>query len=98
MVGIERNDRKQNIACRLRVHCNILLLVVVDLRLLGAAVRRARKDRGLTLRVLAESAGLSERFLSDLEAGRGNIAITRLAAVAEVLDVPLAALVASLEA
>lgn len=44
-------------------------------------------------REAAERAGLSPRFYSELEAGRANIAYTRLAAVARALDVTPARLV-----
>lgn len=60
---------------------------------LGARVRRLRADRGLTAREVAERAGLSLRFYGQLEAGAANIAFTRLAAVAQALEVPLAQLV-----
>ncbi len=40
---------------------------------------------------------MSERFLSDLERGVGNISVARLLSVAEALDVPLAELVAPLD-
>jgi XRE family aerobic/anaerobic benzoate catabolism transcriptional regulator len=42
---------------------------------------------------LSRSAGLSPRYLSELEKGRGNISILRLAALARALGVPLARLV-----
>jgi XRE family aerobic/anaerobic benzoate catabolism transcriptional regulator len=44
-------------------------------------------DLGLTARELAERSGLSRRFVSELEAGRGNISIGRLASVALALKV-----------
>ena len=47
---------------------------------------------GWTLREIAERSGVSARFLTDLEAGRGNISVTRLADVARALDVPIASL------
>ena len=50
---------------------------------------------GLTAKQLAERAGLSPRFVSDLENGRANIAVGRLSAVADVLGVDLGELVAS---
>ncbi len=50
---------------------------------------------GLTARQLAERAGLSARFISDLENGRANIAIGRLSVVADVLGVDVGELVAS---
>jgi XRE family transcriptional regulator, aerobic/anaerobic benzoate catabolism transcriptional regulator len=52
---------------------------------LGAAVRAQRTERALTLRALAEVAGVSERFLIQLEAGEGNISVARLEDVAEAL-------------
>jgi XRE family aerobic/anaerobic benzoate catabolism transcriptional regulator len=61
---------------------------------LGARTRRARARRGLLAREVAERAGLSPRFYSMLEAGRANIAISRLADVAAALGVPLVELVA----
>jgi XRE family transcriptional regulator, aerobic/anaerobic benzoate catabolism transcriptional regulator len=55
------------------------------LRDLGAAVRARRSELGLTMRVLAQKAGVSERFLVQLEAGEGNISVARLEDVAEGL-------------
>jgi len=46
-----------------------------------------------TARRLAAESGLSPRFVSELEAGRGNISIGRLASVARALDVDVARLV-----
>jgi XRE family aerobic/anaerobic benzoate catabolism transcriptional regulator len=51
----------------------------------------------MTLRELAEASGLSQRFVSQLEAGEANIAIGRLASVAKALDVSLADLVSEEE-
>lgn len=61
----------------------------------GANVRRLRLERGWTLRGLAERSGLSPRFVSQLEAGQGNIAIGRLAGVADAYGVPLEQLVSA---
>ena len=69
-----------------------------SLRPLGDAIRRARQHAGYTIKTLAERSGLSPRFLSDLEKGRGNISIGRLWAVGRALDRPLADLVAPLDA
>jgi len=65
---------------------------------LGDSVRRRRREQGLTLSDLAARSGLSARFLSDLERGRGNISIARLMAVAGALEVPLSELVEPLDA
>ncbi|MGM0578556.1 MAG: shikimate kinase [Myxococcota bacterium] len=62
------------------------------LRNLGARVRDRRHDVDLTVKALAAASGLSVRYLVELENGRGNISVGRLAQVAEALDVPLPAL------
>lgn len=72
------------------VHDGSKLLVA-----LGERVRALRQERGLTLRELSRSAGLSERFLSDLESGRANISVLNLEAVAQVLGATPASLLAS---
>jgi XRE family aerobic/anaerobic benzoate catabolism transcriptional regulator len=55
----------------------------------GTRVRRLRKKQGLSGKALAEAAGLSPRFIAQLEAGQANIAIGRLEKVALVLGVSL---------
>lgn len=65
---------------------------------LADRVRRLRKERGLTARALAERAGISLRFVAQLEAGQANIAVLRLEAVARALGVSPAALIAEPEA
>jgi XRE family aerobic/anaerobic benzoate catabolism transcriptional regulator len=65
------------------------------LRDLGAAVRARRTELGLTMRVLAKKAGVSERFLVQLEAGDGNISVARLEDVAEGLGTTGAELLAT---
>jgi XRE family aerobic/anaerobic benzoate catabolism transcriptional regulator len=64
------------------------------LEALGERVRALRQERGLTLRELSRAAGLSERFLSDLESGRANISVLNLEAVAGALGSSAAALLA----
>jgi len=59
---------------------------------LGSRVRRLRGARGLTQRQLAEQAGLSLRFLGQLEAGRANVSLARLAELADALGVSLVTL------
>ncbi len=61
---------------------------------LGRRVRAARAARGFTLADLAVRSGVSPRFLSDLEAGRGNISVVRLSAVARALGVRIDRLLA----
>jgi len=64
---------------------------------IGNRVRTRRTSMGWTLREIAERSGVSSRFLSDLEAGKGNISVARLADVARALDVPIVSLLPSEE-
>jgi XRE family aerobic/anaerobic benzoate catabolism transcriptional regulator len=65
------------------------------LQRIGARVRKARAERGMTRKLLARHSGVSERHLAELEAGRGNVSILLLRQVAEALNVHLAALVSA---
>ena len=74
---------------------NIVAAMAPDLlRSLGQRARARRLERGWTLREIAERSGVSTRFLVQLEAGRGNISVRRLADVARALEVTPAALIA----
>lgn len=59
---------------------------------LGQRVKLLRARRGMTRRVLADEADVSERHLANLESGTGNVSILVLAQVAHALDCPLAEL------
>jgi XRE family aerobic/anaerobic benzoate catabolism transcriptional regulator len=59
---------------------------------IGEQVRLARAKRGMTRRQLAQESGASERYLAQIEAGRGNPSVTILNAIAAALDLPAAAL------
>lgn len=62
------------------------------LRTVGSQVRRRRAERGLRREDLAAAAGISGRFLTDVEAGRANISVANLARLARALDTQPAAL------
>ena len=55
------------------------------LDVLARRVRQARDARRWTIRELAERSGLSVRFLVQVEAGRGNISVRKLAGLAHAL-------------
>ncbi len=55
-------------------------------------MRARRAERELTLHGLSERAGVSERFLAQLEAGQGNISVARLCDVARALGTTAAQL------
>ena len=63
------------------------------LRKLGERVRDARARHGMTRRMLAHDSGVSERYLAQLESGRGNLSIVLLRRVAAAIDVELSSLV-----
>jgi XRE family transcriptional regulator, aerobic/anaerobic benzoate catabolism transcriptional regulator len=63
----------------------------------GAHVRALRTTADLTRRQLALSSGLSERFLSQLELGQGNISLARFAALATALQTTPATLLSAVE-
>jgi DNA-binding XRE family transcriptional regulator len=54
------------------------------LRQLGNRVREMRALRGMSRRELARRSGLSERFVAQIEAGKGNVSIVRLLRIALV--------------
>ena len=54
---------------------------------LGGRVRAWRARRGMTRRALATDSGLSERFLADVESGKGNVSINSLEAAARALNI-----------
>ena len=51
----------------------------------GSRVRALRREHGWSRKVLAERAGLSERFLAEVESGRGNPSLRSLLEIAEAL-------------
>jgi XRE family aerobic/anaerobic benzoate catabolism transcriptional regulator len=56
---------------------------------MGRQVREARERRGMARKVLSQNAGVSERYLAQLEAGEGNASVLLLRSVARALGMPL---------
>ncbi len=65
-----------------------------ELAALGAFIRAQRLATGRSLRDLAETTGVSNAYLSQLERGRHEPSLRVLRAVADALGVPLATLLA----
>lgn len=59
---------------------------------LAEKVRGLRRQRQLSIRSLAQAAGLSERFVAQVESGSGNISVKNLACLAKALEVTPSAL------
>ena len=58
--------------------------------LVGARIRRRRRERSLTLAQVAEATGLNVGYLSQVENDKASPSLETLAALAEALDVPIA--------
>jgi XRE family aerobic/anaerobic benzoate catabolism transcriptional regulator len=64
------------------------------LAFLGKRVRELRNRRGMTRKMVAREADVSERHLAQVESGEGNISVLLLQRLAGALNVPLANLFA----
>jgi transcriptional regulator with XRE-family HTH domain len=67
-------------------------------RRVGERVRELRADRGLTQLQLAERSGISRPSIANVEAGRQNVSLRQLCALATALGVEVADLVAEVTA
>jgi XRE family aerobic/anaerobic benzoate catabolism transcriptional regulator len=67
------------------------------LRAVGLRVRNCRVRRNLSRKELARNSGVSERYLAELESGRGNISILLLRQVSVALGLPLSDLLSETE-
>jgi transcriptional regulator with XRE-family HTH domain len=61
--------------------------------IVGSNIRTCRTNAGMTLEQLAEKAGMSWPYLSEVERGRENISLDKLARLAQALNVRLSRLV-----
>ncbi len=64
------------------------------LRAFGERIRGERARRGMSRKLLAHHAGISERYLTQLESGKGNVSLLLLRHIAAALGLPLSRLVA----
>ena len=60
---------------------------------MGRHVRDVRERRGMARKVLSQNAGVSERYLAQLEAGEGNASVLLLRSVARALGLPVTELI-----
>lgn len=59
------------------------------MNLIGSNIRKARKNKKLTLKALASRTNISVSFLSSIERGERTANLNTLKSIAEVLDVPI---------
>src|SRR5664279_3505570 len=67
------------------------------LTLLGQRVRTMRGLRGMSRKVLAKVSGISERYIAQLESGKGNVSIVLLRRVSNAMGAHLEDLIPSAE-
>ena len=65
----------------------------IYLRRLGERVRTLRNQRGMSRKMLAQHAQVSERYLAQLEVGKGNCSIVLLRRIARAIGLPVTQLV-----
>jgi HTH-type transcriptional regulator / antitoxin HipB len=63
--------------------------VTTTVQELGAAVRDARRQQGLDQLLLADLAGVSDRFIRDLEHGKPTVRLQEVLRVLEALGLTL---------
>ena len=63
------------------------------LRQVGERVRTLRNQRGMTRKALVQHARISERYLAQLELGKGNCSIVLLRRIARAIGVPVTQMV-----
>lgn len=64
---------------------------------LGQRVRTLRGRAGMSRKVLAKVSGISERYIAQLESGKGNVSIVLLRRVANAMGAPLDTLIPGAE-
>ncbi len=63
------------------------------LRAFGERIRAERARRGMSRKLFAHHAGMSERYITQIETGKGNISLVLLRHVANALGLPLSRIV-----
>jgi transcriptional regulator with XRE-family HTH domain len=61
-------------------------------QIFGRNLRRVRRDKNLTQEELSHATGLMQSYVSEIEAGKRNVSIDAIEAIAKVLKVSLAQL------
>lgn len=65
---------------------------MVDLKVIGANIRRERKRQTLTMEQLAEKTGITDNFLGKIERGESMPSLTTIDSIACALNVSIDAL------
>lgn len=63
------------------------------MKMVGVNIKRARAEKGLTLRALAKSLGVSASFLSQVESGKASPSLSTLKGISDALGCTVSALI-----
>lgn len=63
-----------------------------ELRALGAAIRKMRKDLGFSQEAFADEVGVDRSYLGGIERGEHNLALMNLLKISKALRLPLSQL------
>jgi transcriptional regulator with XRE-family HTH domain len=63
----------------------------------GLAIRKFRKQKGMSQEELADFAGIHRTYIGDVERGTRNIALVNMTKIATALGVPLSQLILEAE-
>jgi transcriptional regulator with XRE-family HTH domain len=63
----------------------------------GAAIRRLRRDRGLSQEAFADLVGMNRTYVGDAERGERNVCLVNLGRIAGALGITLSSLLEEVE-
>lgn len=69
-----------------------ILEITMEKYRIGITLKKIRKSKSLTLKMLAEKSGLSISYISDIERNRTNPSLERLNDLSQALDIPISVL------
>ena len=75
-----------------------VLFSEATMKAVGKAIRKARQDRILTMKMVFESAGLDRTYYGLLELGKVSVSVVNLAKIARTLGMSLNQLMSTIEA
>jgi transcriptional regulator with XRE-family HTH domain len=63
-----------------------------ELKAIGAAIRKMRKDQGYSQEAFADEVGLDRSYMGGIERGEHNLALMNLLKISKALKLPLSQL------
>ena len=63
----------------------------------GEAVRKFRREKGISQEALADLAGIHRTYIGDVERGVRNLSLLNIVRIAQALEIPVSKLVIEME-